>query len=210
MKRSPDNQINASFIEILRIKWLAFCYSHLSSAQLDRWQAPKQRPIIDRHPVGRWLILQTAFTTEIKDNGYKSVFTNSWLVCQRNRSWILKGSGKNPQKSELIHWWQCLLSGATEPCPLGLRETLACIHVIPHNVTPCVLCWRGSRPNTQTNRKKWMRVKTLVIRPSQQKFAGLYGIRCELVKATVQFWWISIEHKGLEFHSWWGKATFSE
>ena len=26
--------------------------------------------------------------TEIKDNGYKSVFTNSWLVRQRNRSWI--------------------------------------------------------------------------------------------------------------------------
>ena len=35
---------------------------------------------------------------EIKDNGYKSVFTNSWLVRQRNRSWI-KGLGKNPQKS---------------------------------------------------------------------------------------------------------------
>ena len=31
------------------------------------------------------------------DNGYKSVFTNSWLVCQRHMSWI-KGVGKNPQK----------------------------------------------------------------------------------------------------------------
>ena len=33
-------------------------------------------------------------------NGYKSVFTNIWLVRQRDRSWI-KGLGKNPQKSEL-------------------------------------------------------------------------------------------------------------
>ena len=49
MKHSPDNQINASFIDnqinasfidISRI----YC-GRLSSAQLDRWQAPKQRPI---------------------------------------------------------------------------------------------------------------------------------------------------------------------
>ena len=81
-------------------------YGRLSSAQLDHWQAPMQRPIIDQYPVE-----QTAYQREIKDNGYKSVFTNSWLVRQRNMSWI-KGLGKNPQKSELV---QCLLSGATEP-----------------------------------------------------------------------------------------------
>ena len=39
------------------------------------------------------------------DNGYKSVFTISWLVCQRNRSWI-KGLGKNPQKA----WTRSLLA----------------------------------------------------------------------------------------------------
>ena len=92
-----------------RIKWPVFYYDSLSSAQLDRWQAPMQRPIIDQHPVE-----QTAYRREIKDHGYKSVFTNSWLVRQRNRSWI-KGLGKKPQKSELIHCWQCLLSWATEP-----------------------------------------------------------------------------------------------
>ena len=86
-----------------------FYYGRLSFAQLDRWQAPTQRPIIDQHPVE-----QTAYRREIKDHGYKSVFTNSWLVHQRNRSWI-KGLGKNPQKSELVHRWQCLLSGAIEP-----------------------------------------------------------------------------------------------
>ena len=66
----------------------------LSSAQIDCWQAPTQRPIIDQHPVK-----QTAYRRKIKDNGYKSIFTNSWLVRQRNRSWI-KGLGKNPQKSK--------------------------------------------------------------------------------------------------------------
>ena len=47
------------------------------------------------------------------DNGYKSVFTNSWLVlvCQRHRSWI-KGLGKNPQR---VHCLQCLLSGVIQP-----------------------------------------------------------------------------------------------
>ena len=97
MKRSPDNQIKASFIDLLRIKWLVFYCGRLSSAQLVQLQAPKQQPIIDPHPVE-----QTAYRRDIKDNGYKSVFTNSWLVHQRNRSWI-KGLGKNPQKSELIH-----------------------------------------------------------------------------------------------------------
>ena len=80
--------------------------------QLDRWQALTQRPIIDQR-----LSEQMAYQREIKDNGYKSVFTNSWLVHvhvrQRKRSWI-KGLVKNPQKSELIHCWQCLLSGVTE------------------------------------------------------------------------------------------------
>ena len=102
MKRSPDNQMNASFIDISRIKWLVFYCGLLSSAQLDRWQAPKQWPIIDQCPVE-----QTAFQRDQRlcDNGYKSVFTNSWLVRQRHRSWI-KGLGKIPQKE----WTRSLLA----------------------------------------------------------------------------------------------------
>ena len=70
MKRSPD-QINASFIDISRIKWLVFFYcGSLSSAQLDRWQAPKQQPIIDRHPVE-----QIAYRRDIKDNNNNN---NMW------------------------------------------------------------------------------------------------------------------------------------
>ena len=62
MKRCLDNQINASFIVILRIKWLVFFYcGRLSSAQLVPLQAPKHRPIIGPHPVE-----QTAFRRDIK------------------------------------------------------------------------------------------------------------------------------------------------
>ena len=46
-------------------------------------QAPKHRPIIGLYPVE-----QTAFRRDIKDNGYKSVFTNLWPERQWNRSWI--------------------------------------------------------------------------------------------------------------------------
>ena len=59
MKQSPDTQINASFIDILRLIWLVFFYyGRLSSAQLDRWQAPTQRPIIDQRPVEQMAFLR--------------------------------------------------------------------------------------------------------------------------------------------------------
>ena len=99
MKQSLDNQINASFIDISRIKWLIVLLRS-SFFCTTRPLASSEATIIDQRPVE-----QTAYQRDIKDNGYKSVFTNSWLVRQRNRSWI-KGLGKNPQnsrKSELIH-----------------------------------------------------------------------------------------------------------
>ena len=118
MKQSPDNQINASFIDILRIKWLVFFYC------------------------GRlYKFLAGTCTLYVKGTG-----------C------TIKGIRQKSQQSERIHWRPCLLSGATEPCPLRLRETLACIHIIQHNVMPRVTCWHGSRPNSQ--KKNGMRVKT--------------------------------------------------
>ena len=60
MIRCPDNQINASFIDISIIKWLVFYCGRLSSAQL----VPLQAPIISPRPVE-----QTAFRGGIKDNG---------------------------------------------------------------------------------------------------------------------------------------------
>ena len=79
MKRCPDNQINASFIDISRIKWLDFYCGRLSSAQLGPLQAPKHRPIIGPHPVE-----QTAFWGDIKDNP-------SLQICGRNVNGIGRG-----------------------------------------------------------------------------------------------------------------------
>ena len=106
---------------------------------------------------------------------YKYVFTNSWLVRQRNRSWI-KGSGKNPQKSELVHCLQCLLS-RTQPWTHGLRETIACIQVKCHDGTTCLVCWQGSRQNKHKNRNARLDALRSVV---PNKIACLYGLRCEL------------------------------
>ena len=127
MKRL-DNQINASFIDILRNKWLIFLLRS-SFFRTTRALASSEAMAYYRPAPGR----TDSIRRDINDNGYKCVFTNSWLVRQKNRSWI-KGLDKNPQKSELIHWQQWLLSGAPNRVPLGFRETLACIHIILHNV----------------------------------------------------------------------------
>ena len=110
---------------------------------------------------------------------YKSVFTNLCLELQQNRSWI-KGLGKNPQKSELIHWWQCLFSGGTEACSLGLRETPACIHVIQRLSQPRVACWHGFRQNSQKTECVFTRCPT----GGRKKIACIHGLRSEGVNET--------------------------
>ena len=98
-----------------------FYCDRLSSAQLVLLQAPKYRPIIDPY-----LVEQTAYRRDINDIGYKSVFTNSWLVHvrQRNRSWI-KRLGNNPQnsqKSELIDGRNTCVNAYTIGC--GVLATI--------------------------------------------------------------------------------------
>ena len=121
-----------------------FYCGRLSSAQLYCWQAPKQWPIIDPHPVE-----QIAYRRDITDNGYKSVFTKSWMVLQRNRSWI-KGLGK---KKEWTH------SLTAVPFVRGhiTVSTRTLRNVIPRNVTPRVACWHGSRQNSQKKECVWRR-----------------------------------------------------
>ena len=60
-----------------------FYYGHLSSAQLDRWQAPTQWPIIDQRPVE-----QTAYRREIK--GLMTMDINPSL---QFLGWYVKGTG---------------------------------------------------------------------------------------------------------------------
>ena len=97
--------------------------------------------IIDQRPVE-----QTAHRREIKDNGYKSIFTSSWLVHvrQRNRSWI-KGLGKNPQE-----WNRSLLAvpfvrGYWTVTPMVSKKRL---RVYKSSITmgmPCMACWQGNQ-----------------------------------------------------------------
>ena len=114
-----------------------------------------------------------------KTMDYTSVFTNLCLELQQNRSWI-KGLCKNPQKSELIHWRQCLLSGGTEACSIGLRETPACIHVIQRLSQPRVACWHGFRQTSQKTECVFTRCPT----GGRKKIACIYGLRSEGVKDT--------------------------
>ena len=87
-----------------------------------------------------------------------------------------KGLGKNPQKSELIHWRQCLLSGGTEACSLGLRETLACTHVT-------LKChshvWRVDTATRKTLKK---RNACYEVRRLAVENKSLNGLRSEQVK----------------------------
>ena len=144
MKRSPDNQINASFIDISRIKWLAFLLRS-SFFRTTRPLASSEATAYYRPAPGRTDGIPER-DQRPRDNGYKSVFTNSWLVRQRHRSWI-KGLGKNPQNE----WTRSLLAvpfvRATQPWPQVLRETMACIHVNRHNGTPRMACLQVFRQN---------------------------------------------------------------
>ena len=60
-----------------------FYYGRLSSAQLDRWQAMTQWPIIDQRPVE-----QTAYRREIK-----GLVTMDINVSVEILGWYVKGTG---------------------------------------------------------------------------------------------------------------------
>ena len=98
MIRCPDNQLNASFIDISRIKWLVFLL-WLSFFRTTSTVASSEAPADYQPAPGR---TDSVPGEASKTMDYKSVFTNLCLELQQNRSWI-KGLGKNPQKSELIH-----------------------------------------------------------------------------------------------------------
>ena len=150
MIRCPDNQINASFIDISRIKWLFFFLLWSSFFRTTSTVASSEAPADYQPALGR---TDGVPERHSKTMDYKSVFTNLCLELQQNRSWI-KGLCKNPQKSELIHWRQCLLSGGTEACSLGLLllETPACIHVI-QRVTAGHDEWRVDTASGKTLKK---------------------------------------------------------
>ena len=142
MIRCPDNQINASFIDISRIKWLVFLlwssFFRTTSTVASSDYQPDYQPtpgrtdgIPERHQ-RQWII----------NPSYKFVPGTS------TEQVVDKGIRQKSQKSELIHWRQCLLSGGTEACSLRIRETPACIHVIQRLSQPRVVCWHSFRQNS--------------------------------------------------------------
>ena len=93
MIRCPDNQINASFIDISRIKWLVFLlWSSFFRTTTCSTVASSEAPA-DYQPAPRSNIRHSGEASKTMD--YKTVFTNLCLELPQNRSWI-KGLGKNP------------------------------------------------------------------------------------------------------------------
>ena len=91
MIRCPDNQINASFIDILRIKWLVFLLWS-SFFRTTSTVASSEAPA-DYQPRARSNRRHSGEASKTMD--YKTVFINLCLELQQNQSWI-KGLGKNP------------------------------------------------------------------------------------------------------------------
>ena len=114
MIRCPDNQINASFIDISRIKWLVvFLWSSFfrttstlasSEAPADYQPAPGRTDgVPERHS---------------KTMDYKSVFTNLCLELQQNRSWI-KGLCKIHKRVNSFTDGSAFCPGAPKRVPLA-------------------------------------------------------------------------------------------
>ena len=91
MIRCPDNQINASFIDISRIKWLVFLLWS-SFFRTTSTVASSEAPA-DYQPCARSNRRHSGEASKTMD--YKTVFINLCLELPQNLSWI-KGLGKNP------------------------------------------------------------------------------------------------------------------
>ena len=94
MIRCPDNQINASFIDISRIKWLVFfivvVFLPHSSTSTSRCKLRSTGRLSAHARSNRRHSGEASKTMD-----YKTVFINLCLELPQNLSWI-KGLGKNP------------------------------------------------------------------------------------------------------------------
>ena len=140
MIRCPDNQINASFIDISRIKWLVFLlWSSFfrttstvasSEAPADYQPAPGRTDGVPERHQRQWII------------------NPSLQIC----AWNKGIRQKSIHSFHSIHSFtdgSAFCPGAPKRVSLGLRETPACIHVIQRLSQPRVACWHGFRQNSQ-------------------------------------------------------------
>ena len=127
-------------------------------------QAPKHRQIIGLRPVE-----QTAFRRDIKDNGYKSVFTNLWLERQLNRSWIRDYAKIQERVNSFID--------GSAFCPGAPKKRLS---VTRHPMFVTAMSGVLTRLPAKLS-KNGMHVKTSADRVFENKIAGLNGLRSEAV-----------------------------
>ena len=143
---------------------------------------------------------------------YKSVFTNLCLELQQNRSWI-KGLGKNPQKSELIHWpavpfvrghrsvfprtprnnWRVYTSSnvchshewrVDTASGKTLKKRNACLHAVRQAVEKTIACIHGLRSEGVSFGCGHRPIQKLPYRFCFQNMHGWAVYRLRLV-----FWW---------------------
>ena len=185
MKRSPDTQINAFSHQHLENKMASFLLRS-SLFSTIRPLASSDAMAYYRPAPGR-----TDGIPE-RDQGlvtmdYKSAFTNSCLVCQRNRSWI-KGLGKNQQKE----WTRSLFAvpffvrGHRTVTPWTPRNDCMCTRQAPRWHTTCGVLTSLRATNTEI-----VMFKFKVFRLSMGKICPcIYGLRSELVNQ-----WCKQSHK---------------
>ena len=138
MKRYPDNQINASFIDISRIKWLVF-FIWSSFFRTTSTVASSEAPADYQPASGR---------RDIKDN--------LWLERQRNRSWIRDLAKIHKIVNSFIDGSAFLSGGHRSMFPRTSRNS--CVYTChPTFVTATsdVLTWLPAKLS-----KNGMRVKT--------------------------------------------------
>ena len=117
------------------------------------------------------------------DNGYKSVFTISWPVRQRNSPWI-KGLGKNQQKE----WNSFIVCSAFCPGPPNRdpMDSEKQLRVYMSVRTMARHVWHVDKAPGHPRRNRNACLK--VLRLSMGKmFVCSYGIRCELVEGKCKW-----------------------
>ena len=144
-----------------------FYCGRLSSAQLDCWQAPKQRPIIDQRPIE-----QTAFQREIKDLVTMDINPSLQIL-----GWYVKAhvsdKGIRQKSTKRVNSFIACSAFCPGPWPQGLWETMAFIHINRHDGTPRhAWCVYKSSGKTHKNRNACIDASSIG-RPNKN-FAGLY------------------------------------
>ena len=87
----------------------------------------------------------------------KTIFTNSWLVCQRNRSWI-KGLGKNPKRVNSFIACSTFCPGPPNRDPMDSEKRM---RVYKSSATMARHAWRIDKAPTKTHKNRNARLDGL-------------------------------------------------